>query len=63
MKKTKKNYPEKKKRELTEKEKEKIRKRISDGDDNSFELGEEFGYSPSQIAGIKSDITKKGDKK
>ena len=50
----KKDYPERKERDLTETKKEEIRKYIDRGDSNIYELGEKFGCSSSQIAGIKA---------
>ncbi len=48
------SYPEKKKRELTEKEKEEIRKRIEQSQDDNESLAKEFDCSRSQITGIKA---------
>ena len=49
-------YPEPKRRELSEAEKTQIRERIQQGDDNIYKLAQEFGYSSSQIAGIKAAL-------
>lgn len=51
-------YPERKQRELTGSEKALIRARIEEGDADVYEIANEFGCSPSQVAGIKADQTK-----
>ena len=56
-------YPRKKTKDLRKGDKEEIRKRIKKGGDNSFELAEEFGYSPSQIAGVKAALNRGKGKK
>jgi transposase-like protein len=56
----KKDYPQKRIKILTKEEKGEIRMRIKEGDDNIYELAKKFGCSTSQIAGVKSDMTKKG---
>jgi len=58
MKKVKMYYPQKKKRELTEVEKEEIRKHSEKGKGNVYELAEEFGCSTSQVAGVKSTMNR-----
>lgn len=47
-------YPEPKKRELTEAEKQGLRARIERGEIDSYQLAEEFNCSPSQVAAIKA---------
>jgi hypothetical protein len=51
-------YPEPKQRELAEDEKERIRVRIENGEDDVYRLAEEFGCSSSQIAGIKAAMNR-----
>jgi len=58
MKKNKKNYPQRKKRELMESEKKELRRHIEEGDDNVYDLAKEFGCSTSQIAGVKSKLNR-----
>lgn len=55
-----KKYPEPKDRELSDQEKQQIRERIQNGQDNIYELAQEFGCSSSQIAGIKAAMTRTG---
>jgi transposase-like protein len=62
MKKNKEDYPEKKKRDLTEVEKKEIRKDIEQGDDNIYELAKKFGCSASQVAGVKAYLKRSGKK-
>jgi len=52
-------YPEPKRHDLTEREKEQIRRRIEEGDSNIYKLAEEFHCSSSQIAGIKAAMSRK----
>lgn len=47
-------YPERKQRELTDEEKERIREALECGDGDIFQLAGEFGCSASQVAGIKA---------
>lgn len=51
---TERRYPEPKWRELTEKEKAKLRARIERGGGDIHDLAHEFGCSSSQVAGIKA---------
>ena len=47
-------YPQHKERELTDEEKESLRRRIESGDDDIYRLATEFSCSSSQVAGIKA---------
>ena len=49
-------YPEKKLRELTTGEKERIRDRIRAAAADIYKLAQEFGCSSSQVAGIKAAL-------
>ena len=51
-------YPEPKQRELTDDEKEEIRKRIEKGDGDTNQLAREFACSSSQVAGIKAAMNR-----
>jgi predicted HNH restriction endonuclease len=53
-------YPEPKQRELSDEERKRIRRDIVTGDCYSYALAKKYRCSTSQIAGIKSDLTKKG---
>jgi transposase-like protein len=55
-----KDYPEKKKMELTEDEKGEVSRHIEKGDDNIYELAKQFGCSTSQVAGVKSYLKRSG---
>jgi len=58
MEKKKKPYPEKKSRELSEVEKEEIRKHIKRGNDCICELAKRFNCSTSQVAGVKAALNR-----
>jgi transposase-like protein len=47
-------YLEKKQRNLTDLEKQQIRKRLDGGERNVYELAHEFGCVPTQIAALKA---------
>ncbi len=47
-------YPERKQRELSDGEKQQLRERINRGEGDIYRLAQEFGCSPSQVAGIKA---------
>jgi transposase-like protein len=49
-----KRYPVPKERDLTAEEKDQLRERIERGESNIYQLAQEFGCSPSQVAGIKA---------
>ena len=51
-------YPERKQRELTDDEKARLRGRIERGDEDIYRLAQEFGCSPSQVAGIKAAMNR-----
>ncbi|MGH7963384.1 MAG: hypothetical protein ACRERD_16440 [Candidatus Binatia bacterium] len=51
-----KRYPEPKQRELSEDEKAQLRARIERGESDIYRLAQEFGCSPSQVAGIKAAL-------
>jgi hypothetical protein len=51
-------YPERKKRELTADEKQKIRERIERGSADIYALAREFDCSTSQVAGIKAAMSR-----
>lgn len=51
-------YPERKQRELTDEEKAELRGRIEGGDKDIYRLAQEFGCSPSQVAGIKAAMNR-----
>jgi hypothetical protein len=53
-----KRYPGPKQRELTTGEKQQLRARIERGDTDIYQLAEEFGCSPSQVAGIKAAMNR-----
>ena len=48
------NYIQKKKREISEEEKQQIRDRIERGDEDVFKLAAEFHCVPAQVAGVKA---------
>src|SRR5689334_16669638 len=52
-------YPERKSRDLDEKVQ--LRARIEAGEGDSYRLAAEFGCSPSQVAGIKAAMHRRGD--
>jgi hypothetical protein len=62
MKKNKEDYPQKKKRDLTEVEKKEIRKDIEKGEDDIYELAKQFSCSTSQVAGVKAYLKRSGKK-
>ena len=49
-------YPERKRRELTQEEKEGLRRHIEAGDDDIYKLSGKFACSSSQVAGIKAAL-------
>lgn len=49
-------YPERKRRELTQDEKEALRRHIEAGDDDIYKLSGKFACSTSQVAGIKAAL-------
>jgi transposase-like protein len=51
-------YPEPKQRELSDEEKEQLRTRIERGEGDIYQLAQEFGCSPSQVAGIKAAMNR-----
>jgi hypothetical protein len=51
-------YPEPKSRELTEAEKQKIRERLTNSNDEMRVIAHNFNCSASQVAGIKAAMTK-----
>jgi hypothetical protein len=51
-------YPEPKQRELTDDEKEQIRQRIKRGEEDTYQLAQEFACSSSQVAGIKAAMNR-----
>jgi hypothetical protein len=53
-------YPIRKEQELTEPTKAEIRDSVKRGASDVYKLAEKFGCSPSQIAGIKTAMTKLG---
>lgn len=51
-------YPERKERDLSEKEKQGIRDQIQSGRADVYVLAQEFHCSSSQVAGIKAALSK-----
>jgi hypothetical protein len=55
---SKRRYPQRKERDLTEREKKALRELIGRGEGDIYELAREFGCSPSQVAGLKAAMNK-----
>jgi transposase-like protein len=51
-------YPQPKERELSEEEKKRLRVRVEQGHKDIYQLAQEFGCSPSQVAGIKAALNR-----